>query len=432
MTFKLNNLYTLGLIDTLSSYEAFKLQIVNRLAVLCIGVSLILVCINLAFQNYIGIAIDVGAVMLVGVPVLLLNKHHRHVSAIYLFLFGYHVALIAGTYHSIVEGRQSGLEYLFIPGVIAIIILVKRPMQYLAVVGNFCLFMLLNYVRFAYDGSGEISTYLRLSLILLTAYVMVYYFVMSFKTQLSQALENAEGLNAELGGKEEALRVSNQAKDRIFSIIAHDLRAPLGLIQGLLQPTLLKSMSKEQYLTYAETVKGKVDVLQDTMNGLLEWAKSQLGSLTVNPEKVAVKEELAKVIELFSEALEAKNVQMLFESEEVYAHADKNQFIIIVRNVIHNAIKFTAKDSHVRVTGRVSDGEVCVSIEDAGAGMDVKTRERILEGQLIESTFGTAGESGSGIGLSFCQELLRKNQGRLTIASARPTGTIFQIWLPAK
>ncbi|WP_462250679.1 sensor histidine kinase [Ekhidna sp.] len=430
MTIKLSKLYTLGLTNTLGTYDAFKLQIVNRLAVLCIGVSLILVTINLIFQNYIGIAIDVSAIVLVGLPVLLLNRFQKYSAAIYLFVVGYHLALIVGTYHSIVEGRQSGLEYLFVPGVISIIILVNGVKQYISVLINFTLFMLLNYVRFEYTGSGEFATYFRLSLILLTAYLMVYYFVMSFKTQLFRTLNSAEKLNTELIGKEEALLDSNKSKDRLFSIIAHDLRAPLGLIQGLIKPTILTSMSKEQYLTYSENVQVKLDALQDTMNSLLEWAKSQLGSLTVNPENVSVKKEIDLIVELFSSAMEAKNVSLDYKPSDSFVFADKNQFIIIVRNIIHNAVKFTPNDGNIAVFSQDLDGAVCVTIEDSGVGMDEETKERILKGQLIESTFGTAGETGSGIGLSFCQELLRKNNGRLNISNGNPSGTIFQIWLP--
>lgn len=269
---QLNRIYSLGLSQRLGTYDAFKLQIVNRLAVLCIGVAAILISINVAFQNYVGIVIDIGAVVFVGMPVLLLNKYKRYVAAIFLFLFGYHLALVAGTYHSIMEGRQSGLEYLFIPGVISIIILVSGFRQYLAVFINFALFMILNYVRFEYNHEGEVATYFRLSLILFTAYLMVYYFVISFKTQLFRALNSAESLNKELVGKEEALLDSNKSKDRLFSIIAHDLRSPLALIQGLLQPTILQSMSKEEYLKHAQNMSKKVGVMQNTMNGLLERA----------------------------------------------------------------------------------------------------------------------------------------------------------------
>jgi len=427
---KLNRIYTLGLSETLGIYDAFKLQIVNRLAVLCIGVAAILISINVAFLNYVGIVIDIGAVVFVGMPVLILNKYKRYAAAVFLFLFGYHLALVAGTYHSIIEGRQSGLEYLFIPGVISIIILVSGFRQYISVCINFALFMILNYIRFEYNHEGELATYFRLSLILFTAYLMVYYFVVSFKTQLFQALKSAEKLNAELVGKEEALLDSNKSKDRLFSIIAHDLRSPLALIQGLLQPTILQSMSKEEYLRHAQNMSKKVGIMQNTMNGLLDWAKSQLGNLIVNPELVSVQEEIDGIIELLSDSIKAKSINLVFDIHEVYFYADKNQFIIIARNIIHNAIKFTPVGGTVKIKCDTSENKVCISVEDSGTGMSEEIKERIIGGQLIESTFGTAGESGSGIGLSFCQELLRKNQGRLSIKNANPTGIIFQIWLP--
>ncbi|MEO9485357.1 MAG: HAMP domain-containing sensor histidine kinase [Ekhidna sp.] len=426
---KLSTIYRLGFSDSLSTYDAFKLQIVNRLAVLCIGVALILILINLVFQNYTGILIDVGAAVLVGFPVLLFNKFERYQLAIYLFLLGFHIALITGTYHTIVEGRQNGVEYLFIPGVIAIILLVSGAGQYIGVLLNFVMLTILNYVRFEYYDTGDFSTYFRLTLILFAAYLMVYFFVVNFKNQLFRTLENTEKLNADLLDKEEALLDSNKSKDRLFSIIAHDLRAPLTSVQGLLQPDVIQSMSKEDYFKYAETAREKVDNLQDTMNGLLGWAKSQLDSLTVHPETVIIRDEIEKIGDLFSGAIAAKNIHWNYDADDSQVFADKNQLIIILRNIIHNAIKFSSKDGRIQVSAVSKGTEVCISVEDAGMGMDEEIRDRILKGQLNESAFGTAGESGSGIGLSFCYELLKKNDGRLEIENAIPTGTIFKVWL---
>lgn len=426
---KLSAIYRLGLSDSLSTYDAFKLQIVNRLAVLCLGVALILVFINLVFQNYVGIVIDLGAAVLVGLPVLLFNKFEKYQLATYLFVLGFHIALITGTYHTIVEGRQNGIEYLFIPGVIAIIILVSGTGQYIGVLLNFVVLTSLNYIRFEYYDIGDFSTFFRLTLILFAAYLMVYFFVVNFKNQLFRTLANAERLNANLLDKEEALLDSNKAKDRLFSIIAHDLRAPLASVQGLLEPDVIQSMSKEDYFKYAESARGKVDLLQDTMNGLLEWAKSQLDSLSVNPETVNVSVEIQKIGDLFSESIAAKNIHWKNEVDDYSVFVDRNQFIIIMRNIIHNAIKFSSKGGHIQISTASKGAEICISVEDAGIGMDEEIRDRILKGQLNESAFGTAGESGSGIGLSFCHELLKKNDGRLEIQNASPEGTIFKVWL---
>lgn len=428
---RLNAIYRLGHEDSLSNYDAFKLQIVNRLAVLCIGIAFILVLINLIFQNYIGIAIDLGAITIIGLPVLLLNKIKRYHLAIYLFLLGFHIALIAGTFHTMIEGRQSGVEYLFIPGAIVIIILVTGAMQYISVLINFSILTVLNYIRYDYYETGDFATYFRLTLILFAAYLMVYFFVVSFKNQLFKTLEKTERLNTDLLDKEAALLDSNKSKDRLFSIISHDLRAPLASVQGLLSPDLIQSMSKEDYLKYAESVREKVDTLQDTMNGLLGWAKSQLDSMTLNPEPVTLNDEVQKIVDLFSNALSAKNIDWQHQKSDSQAYADKNQFIIIIRNIIHNAIKFSPKGGQIKIYTEILDSEVCISVEDSGAGMDAETRDRILKGQLNESAFGTAGESGTGIGLSFCYELLKKNNGRLEIEGAKPKGTVFKVWLPS-
>ena len=216
---------------------------------------------NIVFHNPVGIAIDIAAAVFFAFPVLLLNKFKKYQFAISLFLSGYHLALSVGTFHSIVEGRESGIEYLFIPGAIAIILLVTGAWQYIIVMLNFAILLSLNYIRFEYYDGGDFTTYFRLTLILVAAYVMVYFFVANFKNQLFRTLGKTEKLNADLREKEEALLDSNRSKDRLFSIISHDLKSPLGAIQGLMEPEVIQSMSQEDYLKYAEKVREKVDTL---------------------------------------------------------------------------------------------------------------------------------------------------------------------------
>ena len=152
--------------------------------------------------------------------------------------------------------------------------------------------------------------------------------------------------------------------------------------------------------------------------------------MTVNPEIVIIWEEVEKIGELFSDALAAKNIDWKYQVDDTEVYADKNQFIIITRNIVHDAIKFSSSGGHIHISSAHEDGEVCISVADAGMGMDMEVRARILKGQLHESTFGTAGESGAGIGLSFRHKLLKKNNGRLEIEDARPKGTVFKVWLP--
>ncbi|NQZ78294.1 MAG: HAMP domain-containing histidine kinase [Ekhidna sp.] len=403
----------------------------NQLAVLCIGIAGILVFINLIFQNYIGIIIDLSAILLIGLPVLLLNRSGRYSLAVYLFLLGFHITLFMGTYHTILEGRQNGVEYLFIPGAISTIILLRGLPQYLGVLINFVVLLSLIFIRFEFYGGGNSSTYSRSMMILFAAYLMVYFFVANFKNKLFKTVENAEQLNAELSKKEEALVDSNKSKDQLFSIIAHDLRAPLASVQGLLEPSIIRSMNKEDYLLYAEKVKDRVDVITSTMNGLLDWAKSQLGNLTVNPEVVDVPKEIRFLVDLFADSLQSKNIELGIDMSSVKAFMDINHFIVIIRNIFHNAIKFSPIESRIEISVKKAGSEVCISIMDHGKGIDLETRNRILDGKLVTSSFGTAGESGSGIGLSFCYELIKKNRGRLSILDGEPNGTTFQVWLPA-
>ena len=184
----LDKIYRFGLTESLSTYDAFKLQILNRLAVFCLGILAILVTINITFQNYVGILIDLSAALLFLIPILVLNKHRYYNFATNLFLIGFHLTLIVGTYHTILEGRQSGVEYLFIPAAIALIILLNTRFQYVAVVVNFALLTALNYLRFAHYGAGDMEVYFRLTFILFAVYLLVFQLLLSLSHQMKEGL----------------------------------------------------------------------------------------------------------------------------------------------------------------------------------------------------------------------------------------------------
>lgn len=427
----LGKLYSLGISGSLNTYDICKLHIINRLATLCIVLDLTLVILNIIFNNYTGLAVDVTALFLVLIPVLWLNYKRHYNWAIYVFLLGFHAAVIVGTYFAIVEGRANEVENLLIPGAIAIIILLQGYGQYVWFIVNFLSLVVLNYFRFDFADRPIAVEFYQLMSMIIIGYIGIYYFIMHFKTQLIQALEKTEKLNAELTNKEQALKESNKSKDRLFSIVAHDLRSPLNLIQSLLDPAMIKALDKDKFLEYQSDVRSRIGVLQETMNNLLGWAQSQLGSFTIKPEMVVLDGEVHNVVDLFADMSKSKQINVEVHSDkELQAFVDKNHLNVIVRNVIHNAIKFTPIGGEVKVLIGSPEDFACIAVTDSGSGMDAKTKEKILNSQLLESGMGTEGERGSGVGLSFCQDLLKKNHGTLRILNGQAKGSTFEICLP--
>ncbi|MEP0042724.1 MAG: HAMP domain-containing sensor histidine kinase [Reichenbachiella sp.] len=417
--------------ESLSTYDTAKLQIINRLAILCTGLLITLSVLNIIFGNYIGIVIDLVTLILVPIPVLILNNRKRYEQAMYVFLMGYHVLVVTGSYHAIWEGRANEVENFLFPGAIAIIILLNGVGRHLSFLLNFVALVSLNYLRFVFTGKSMAPEFYQLLAMIIVTYIGVYYFIVFFKNQLIAALEKSERLNNQLINKEQALLDSNKSKDRLFSIVAHDLRSPLALVQGLLDPSILNSLEKEKYMEYLSTIRARIGILQETMTNLLSWAQSQLGSLKVNPGNVGLDAEIHSIIDLFADMTKSKGIEITRSGDiNSNVYADKNHLNVIVRNIIHNAIKFTPSGGNIKVNVKANGDSVCIAVADSGSGIDDVTKRSILQSKLMESGTGTDGERGSGVGLSFCQDLLIKNHGILKIKDGEPKGAIFEIYLP--
>ncbi|MDW3210656.1 MAG: HAMP domain-containing sensor histidine kinase [Reichenbachiella sp.] len=426
-TYKLKDFYSLGCSDSLNIYEVCKLGIINRLTLICILLALLLITVNLSIGNYQGILIDILAILTVLIPVLTLNYFHKYRAAEYVFLWGIHLAVVAGAIHAAFENRPNEIELLLIPSAIAVVILIDGFGQWLLFISNLMAFLILKYFIAGLDNLG----YIKLVAIVAIAYTGIYYFVIQFKTQLIRALHKTERLNEELIEKEKALTESNLSKDKLFSIVAHDLRSPLGLIQSLLDPSLINSLDRQKFMDYQATIRSRFKVLQENMNNLLAWAQSQLGNSKRIVSHFDLVTEVVKIIDLFEEMTASKQIKMIrIGKEERMVNLDKNHLNIILRNLVHNAIKFTPENGAIDINIEEHAGATLIQIIDSGKGVNDEMKTKILNSKLMESGIGTQGERGSGVGLSFCQELIKKNKGELRIIDNSSGGAIFEVRFP--
>lgn len=426
----LRNLFALGMTDSLNTYDVCKLQIINRLTILCMTFLMLLIVINTVIGNHLGIVIDVLAITWVMLPVLYLNNKKHYQAAIYYFLIGIHAALALGAMHTLIESRANELELLLIPGAIAVIILLEGIGHKIFFVVNFIMLAILKYQRLMVADSSSNADYFKMLAIISIGYLGIYYFIIQFKTQLIRALKSTEELNEQLSIKEIALIESNKSKDRLFSIVAHDLRAPLGIIQSLLDPSMLESLDKDQMIKYQNDVRSRISVLQETMNNLLSWAQSQLGKVSVIPTNINLKLEVENVVSVFQEIIDAKIISLTIVGGEVEILFDKDHLNVVLRNIIHNAIKYTPHEGKIIIEMASKGNECQFSIKDSGVGINDETIANILNNQLSKSIAGTFGEKGSGVGMSFCHQLIKKNNSTLIIERLKETGSNFEVRIP--
>ncbi len=420
-----------GITKDLRTIDALKLRIVNRLTMIGGLVIIVLMGINTAIGNYQGIAIDLVGLALVIAPVLWFNMRFRYKLATYWFVIGTHLIVLSGTAHAILQGRDNGIEHLLIAGAFMILVLLEGFNHKAFYILN--LTMLCGAVYFRSDAGADSDevVYIKLMVIWAVVYLVIYFFVSRYRNQLMVVLEKLERANVRLIESEKELRISNRAKDRLFSIVAHDLKAPLNLLRQLLDPEVMKVLDMDDRVKHQNNVRNRILVMEGSMRNLLDWAAHQLSNPQPNPVAMDVKRLVNHVVDLFKELMEQKNLKMEIDIPEGFGVTiDPNHFEIVLRNILHNAIKFSPKKGTVHISARDSSAGKVVSIRDQGKGVDVMVIENIIKGQSSNSESGTLGEKGSGIGLSFCVELLQKNHCKLQVGST-DKGAVFEIHMGA-
>ncbi len=228
-----------------------------------------------------------------------------------------------------------------------------------------------------------------------------------------------------------ALKVANETKDKLFSIIAHDIKSPLNLFHSILNLNHDDVISKEQFLEYQESLKQRLYSLTETVDELLEWARMQLGGISAYPAKVNVNSIVRENADLFHTLIVRKNIDFRIDTPaEMEAWIDENHFKVAIRNLIHNAIKYTNGGGIVEVTSNQTENETIISISDSGIGMTSDTIESIIKKEIQKSKTGTNKEMGAGLGLSLSLGLLEKNNCDVSVTSEPDKGTRFQIKIP--
>lgn len=234
--------------------------------------------------------------------------------------------------------------------------------------------------------------------------------------------------------KTEELRRTIIGRDKLYSVIAHDLRSPMGSIKMVLNMLILNlpsdKIGDEMYelLTMANQTTEDVFALLDN---LLKWTKSQIGKLKVVYQEIDLVEVVEGVIEIFTMVAGLKKIQIKLQApEELEVNADIDMVKTVVRNLLSNAIKFSNEGTEVLVKVEAIDGLAVVSVQDHGCGIDEESQKKLLHTDTHYSTFGTNNEEGSGLGLLLVQDFVQKNGGDLWFTSKKGEGSIFGFNLP--
>jgi len=232
---------------------------------------------------------------------------------------------------------------------------------------------------------------------------------------------------------ERRLRELNATKDKFFSIIAHDLKNPFNDLMGFSQ---LLDINIEKYdntkiKQFVNIIHQSSKLAYNLLENLLDWSRSQTGTLQFNPEEFLLNEIISENIDLLSSNANNKNIKIFTEiDDESTVFADKNMIRTVIRNLISNAIKYTNQGGYIKIVTSKVNHFLKLSILDNGIGISEKNLEKIFQIDESYSTPGTEREKGTGLGLILCKEFTDKNKGSIWAESTLDEGSTFNITLP--
>ncbi len=222
----------------------------------------------------------------------------------------------------------------------------------------------------------------------------------------------------------------NNTKDKFFSIISHDLRSPFQGLLGIsgLMVEEYENLSQEEVKLFINNINNAAKNLFNLIENLLQWSRIQRGKFEVNPEKIELNYEVSYNINLLQRNAVNKNIEIINKTpENVYIKSDVNIFNSTIQNLISNAIKFTKPGGKIIISSVTKQDTAELTVEDTGVGIPKEEVDKLFRIDTQHSTLGTEKESGTGLGLIICKELIEKQGGKIWVKSKLGEGTAFTV-----
>lgn len=241
--------------------------------------------------------------------------------------------------------------------------------------------------------------------------------------------------NQELSRNYKELEKLNKTKDKFFSIIAHDLKGPIGTQSEMLNELLVDydNFDKEELYAYLQSLRKNGDNSYALLLNLLDWSRTQQGRIENNPETLNLNEVVFEVYELLKPRAERKQQEIVNNSEndQLYAFADQSLTNRVLYNLINNAIKFTPAGKQINIESRKKGNTIEIDVKDQGIGIPQQKIDNLFNLDNDLKRKGTENENGTGLGLMLCKEFAELMGGKIQVKSQEGKGSTFKFILPA-
>ncbi len=264
--------------------------------------------------------------------------------------------------------------------------------------------------------------------------------LVSLNHNLLEQKKKSEELNHQLQLSNHKLKESerhlieiNSTKDKFFSIISHDLRNPFAAIVSFsrILKRDMENLTTGELQDLALELDKSVLKINNLLENLLQWSRTQTGKIRYEPEYIAIHEIVKENLNLFKNNAKEKKITLIdLVDDNTPVWADRNMTDTVIRNLLSNALKYTDEGGRIEIRSEIKEHNVYISIEDNGVGMSEESKKKIFRIDTLHSTYGTMDEKGSGLGLLLCKEFVEKQGGIITFESELDKGTVFTFTLP--
>ncbi len=366
--------------------------------------------------------------------VLFLNSRYRFQEALLVYFIFYPLF----TCLSYINGINFGIELSFVLyGILAVFFI--RDIGYMtfsisfSMVSYFILVVVLKKYQYHLEKINFIGYLINQGLAIIYIFYGLY-LIKKENTNYQYSIlitnDTLQKNNEEIQKQAQELDRLNSLKNKLFSVISHDLKAPMYALRNLFEDIQRQDMPAEEIKELVPDVKNDLNYTVSLMDNLLQWAKSQMQAYTVRAEAQNIREMIDEVTRVLYLQAEAKKIHIENKAADGYnIWADRDMINLVLRNLISNAIKFSPAGAKIFV-GTFDQHEVTeVYVKDSGKGITPEEMKKINNQDFYTSN-GTAHEQGTGLGLMLCKEFLAKNNGKLRIQSEPGKGSVFSFILP--
>ena len=260
------------------------------------------------------------------------------------------------------------------------------------------------------------------------AVLLIFSYLKSSKD--SKDIKSLSKTNKELTLRNGQLEEVNQVKDKLFSIVSHDLKDSISSIKAFLDLLKDDGITKEEFNQLIPELSENANNASSLLFNLLNWSKSQMQNLQPKPELFNIQEVFHIKMSLIEKKVEDKGIILIDESKREFVYADRSMLEIVIQNLITNAVKFTGKGDVITISNQDYNGKVLICVEDTGIGISEENIKKLFNAKKNFTTIGTENEKGTGLGLTICKDLVELNKGRIWVESTPNIGSKFFIELP--